>query len=236
MCSVITAAVGNMQSLDALSYQSRWRQRDPVKKFVLWVLMMILAMSLPPAGQAALLVGIAAFTCWLLRVSPLRYLKWLLIPFSFLAVGLVAIILSFSRTPDGLLWGIQIGQYWVGLDPVGLTTANQTFWRSMSALAATFWFVLNIPFEQLITLMKRGRLPPVLIEQILLTWRFIFIFLEEAAAIYHAQSLRFGYRDLRTGYRSLAMLVTLLFSRVMMRYQHMSVALNVKLYQGDFHL
>ncbi|HCU0242192.1 TPA: energy-coupling factor ABC transporter transmembrane protein [Morganella morganii] len=225
-----------MQSLDALSYQSRWRQRDPRVKFTFWVVMMVLAMSLPPAGQAALLLCIAAFTCWLLRVSPLRYLKWLLIPFSFLAVGLVAIIISFARTPDTLLWGIQIGQYWVGLDPAGLTTANQTFWRSMAALAATFWFMLNMPFEQLIKLMKRGRLPLVLIEQILLTWRFIFIFLEEAATIYHAQSLRFGYRNLRTGYRSLAMLVTMLFSRVMMRYQQMSVALNVKLYQGDFHL
>ena len=138
-------------------------------KFTFWVVMMVLAMSLPPAGQAALLLCIAAFTCWLLRVSPLRYLKWLLIPFSFLAVGLVAIIISFARTPDTLLWGIQIGQYWVGLDPAGLTTANQTFWRSMAALAATFWFMLNMPFEQLIKLMKRGRLPLVLIEQILLT-------------------------------------------------------------------
>ncbi|EMA3640664.1 energy-coupling factor ABC transporter transmembrane protein [Providencia stuartii] len=225
-----------MQSLDALSYQSRWRQRDPVAKFALWVLMMILAMCLPSIGRAVLLLCIAAFTCWLLRVSPFRYLKWLLIPFSFLAVGLVAIIISFARSPDNLLWCIQIGQYWIGLDPIGLSTANETFWRSMTALAATFWLMLNMPFEQLIKLMKRGRLPLVLIEQILLTWRFIFIFLEEAAAIYHTQSLRFGYRNLRTSYRSLAMLVTMLFSRVMMRYQRMSVALNVKLYQGDFHL
>ena len=225
-----------MQSLDALSYQSRWRQRDPRAKFALYVLMMVLAMSLPPAGQAALLIIIAAFTCWLLRVSPLRYLKWLLIPFSFLAVGLVAIIISFARQPDVLLWSIQLGKYWIGLDPAGIATANLTFWRSMAALSATFWFMLNMPFEQLIKLMKHGRIPLVLIEQILLTWRFIFIFLEEAAVIYHAQSLRFGYRNLRTGYRSLAMLVTMLFSRVMMRYQQMSVALDVKLYQGNFHI
>ena len=45
-----------MQSLDALSYQSRWRQRDPGMKFAFWVVMMVLAMSLPPAGQAALLL------------------------------------------------------------------------------------------------------------------------------------------------------------------------------------
>lgn len=225
-----------MQSLDALSYQSRWRDRSPVAKFTVYVVMMILAMSLPPLGQAILLVVIAAFTCWLLRVSPLRYLKWLLIPFSFLAVGLIAIIFSFTPQQNTLLWSVSIGHYWIGLDPIGITTAYQTFFRSMAALAATFWFVLNMPFEQLLKLMKRGHVPLVLIEQILLTWRFIFIFLEEVAVIYHAQSLRFGYRNLRTGYRSLAMLVTMLFSRVMMRYQQMSTALSVKLYQGDFHL
>jgi hypothetical protein len=32
----------------------------------------------------------------------------------------------------------------------GLTTANQTFWRSLAALAATFWLVLNLPFPQLL--------------------------------------------------------------------------------------
>ena len=151
-------------------------------------------------------------------------------------MGLVAIIISFARTPDTLLWGIQIGQYWVGLDPAGLTTANQTFWRSMAALAATFWFMLNMPFEQLIKLMKRGRLPLVLIEQILLTWRFIFILLDEAMAIHRAQTLRFGYGSVPQGYRSLAMLVGLLFTRVLLRYQQMSTALDIKLYQGDFHL
>lgn len=225
-----------MQSLDALSYQSRWRQGDPVVKFTVWVAMMILAMSLPPQGQAILFVFIIGLTCWLLRLSFFHYIKWLFIPLSFLLIGLVAIIISFAHQPDNLLWSMQIGQYWVGLDPLGLATANQTFWRSMAALTATFWFMLNMPFEQMIKLMKRGRLPLVLIEQILLTWRFIFIFLEEASAIHRAQSLRFGYRNLRTSYRSLAMLITVLFSRVMMRYQQMSVALNVKLYQGDFHL
>lgn len=79
-------------------------------------------------------------------------------------------------------------------------------------------------------------MPRLLIEQILLIWRFIFILLDEALAIHRAQTLRFGYRRLPQSYRSLAMLVGLLFSRVLIRYQQMATALDVKLYQGDFHL
>ncbi|MDX7991530.1 energy-coupling factor ABC transporter transmembrane protein [Xenorhabdus littoralis] len=225
-----------MIGIDKLSYQSRWRDKDPRAKFALYLLFMVLAMGLPPLWQAVLVVGLAVFTCYLLRISVLRYLKWLLIPVGFLGIGLIAIVLSASRQPDSLLWGFQIGQYWLGIDPQGVQMANQTLWRSLAALSATFWFMMNMPFEQMIKLLKYCRVPHLLIEQILLTWRFIFIFLEEAVAIHHAQSLRFGYRTLRTSYRSLAMLVGMLFSRVMSRYQQMSVALELKLYQGDFHL
>ncbi len=118
----------------------------------------------------------------------------------------------------------------------GLAVAGETFWRSLAAMAATLWLVLNLPFPQLIILLKRGRVPRLLTEQILLTWRFIFILLDEAMAIHRAQTLRFGYGSVPQGYRSLAMLVGLLFTRVLLRYQQMSTALDIKLYQGDFHL
>ncbi|PEH55660.1 energy-coupling factor ABC transporter transmembrane protein [Yersinia kristensenii] len=225
-----------MLGIDKLSYQSRWRQADPMGKLVLYGVFLLLAMLSPPMYQALLLVFIAGLTCYLLRVGPRRYLRWLAIPLSFLLVGLVTIVLSLSRQPESLWWGVQIGNWWFGLDSVGLATANQTLWRSLAALAATFWFVLNTPFPQLIQILKRCHAPRLLTEQILLTWRFIFILIEEAAAIQQVQSLRFGYISLRTGYHSLAMLVGMLFTRVMIRYQQMVISLDMKLYQGDFHL
>ncbi|HEE9261811.1 TPA: energy-coupling factor ABC transporter transmembrane protein, partial [Salmonella enterica subsp. enterica serovar Typhimurium var. monophasic 4,[5],12:i:-] len=112
----------------------------------------------------------------------------------------------------------------------------ETFWRSLTALSATLWLVMNLPFPQLISLLKRAHIPRLLTEQILLTWRFLFILLDEAVAIRRAQTLRFGYCSLPNGYRSLAMLAGLLFTRVLMRYQQMTTTLDIKLYQGDFHL
>ena len=202
-----------MTGLDRLSYQSRWFHVSPVRKFLLWLMMMILAFTLPPLGQ-----GIE------------------LLPFGFLTIGVVTILFSFSRDPQTLLASIPVGSYWLGVSASGLFTANETFWRSLAALAATLWLVLNLPFPQLIILLKRAHVPRLLTEQILLTWRFIFILLDEALAIHRAQTLRFGYRSLPLGYRSLAMLVGLLFTRVLIRYQQMTTTLDIKLYQGDFHL
>lgn len=225
-----------MTGLDRLSYQSRWFHVAPERKFLLWLLMMVLAFSLPPLGQALLMVLTAGFTCWLLRISLWRWLRWMALPLGFLLVGVVTIIFSVSRDPHALLVSVPLGSFSLGITAAGLATANETFWRSLAALSATFWLVLNLPFPQLIVLLKRGRVPRLLIEQILLTWRFIFILLDEAMAIHRAQTLRFGYRNVRLGYRSLAMLVSLLFTRVLIRYQQMSTVLDIKLYQGDFHL
>lgn len=222
--------------LDRLSYQSRWYNVAPERKFLFWLAMMALAFSLPPLGQGALLVVLALFTCWLLRMSFWRWLRWMAIPLAFLLVGGVTIVFSVTREPQQLLAGIPLGGYWLGVTAQGLSMANATVWRSLAALAATFWLVLNLPFPQLIILLRKGRVPRLLTEQILLTWRFIFILLEEAMAIHRAQTLRFGYRTLPLSYRSLAMLVGLLFTRVLLRYKEMATTLEIKLYQGDFHL
>ncbi|HBL4692789.1 energy-coupling factor ABC transporter transmembrane protein [Citrobacter sedlakii] len=225
-----------MTGLDRLSYQSRWLHIAPERKFVFWLLMMVLAFTLPPLGQGIELALIAGLTCWLLRISFGRWCRWMALPFGFLAVGVVTILLSISRDPQTLLAAFPVGDFWLGVSALGLQTANETFWRSLAALAATFWLLLNLPFPQLITLLRRAHVPRLLTEQILLTWRFIFILLDEALAIHRAQTLRFGYKSLPNGYRSLAMLVGLLFTRVLIRYQQMAATLDIKLYQGDFHL
>lgn len=97
-------------------------------------------------------------------------------------------------------------------------------------------FVLTVPVQQLVKVMRTIHIPVLLIELMVLIYRFIFIFIEEAAAIRHAQQLRFGYHGLKNSYKSLAMLVNVLFQRVMLRYRDMSVVLDVKLFQGDFHV
>ncbi|WP_097504786.1 energy-coupling factor ABC transporter transmembrane protein [Escherichia coli] len=225
-----------MTGFDRLSYQSRWFHVAPERKFMFWLLMMTLAFILPAWGQGIEMALIAGLTCWQLRISLRRWCRWLALPFGFLLVGVVTILFSVSRDPQTLLVSFPIGSYWLGVTVSGLHTANETFWRSLAALAAMFWLVLNLPFPQLTLLLKRARMPRLLTEQILLTWRFIFILLDEAMAIHRAQTLRFGYRSLPIGYRSLAMLVGVLFTRVLIRYQQMAATLDIKLYQGDFHL
>lgn len=126
-----------MTGLDRLSYQSRWAHVAPQRKFLLWLAMMMLAFVLPPVGQGIELLIIAGLSCWLLRISLWRWCRWMAIPFGFLLVGVITIIFSISREPQMLLAGISVGPYWIGITRAGVVTANETFWRSLTALSAT---------------------------------------------------------------------------------------------------
>ncbi len=226
-----------MLIIDKLAYQSRWLHVEPRRKALLYVLLMVLAFNCPPLVQMGLLVGMVLLTCYLLNVTVLRYLRWLLVPLFFLAFGLLGIVFSVAWSPAvPLPHALQLGPLVIGPDQVGLDTAWHTLWRSLAALAATYLFVLTTPFNQLIVLLKFCRIPTLLLEQIMLTYRFIFILIEEAMAIHQAQTLRFGYGRLGNSYRSLAMLVGMLLARVMERHARMETTLDVKLFTGEFHL
>lgn len=225
-----------MLEIDRLAWQNRWQGRDPMGKLAFYAVLLAIALFTSPMYQCATLLPLMPLTCYLARVKWSRYLRWLVLPLGFLAVSLLSIALSMSWSAEGMRYSVKLGGVFFGLDARGLTLANQALWRSIMALAATYWFVLTTPFNQIIAILQRCRLPALLIEHTLLSYRFIFIFLDEAMAIRRAQRLRFGYRTARTGYHSLSMLAGMLMQKVMERYREMSVALDVKLYRGEFHL
>lgn len=70
----------------------------------------------------------------------------------------------------------------------------------------------------------------------MLIYRFIFIFLEELIDIKKSQELRFGYINLKTSYKSIGILGSLLFKRLIKKYEDMSISLDMKLYDGKFHI
>lgn len=225
-----------MLEIDHYAYQSRWREVNPLTKALAYIVLLLVALCSIWLVQLVILVVLAPITCYVTRISFSKYCKWMMVPFAFLMVSVVGILLSFDWSNSRMLASFHIGSLYIGVSAESLWVAQNAFFRSLSCLAVTYLFVLTTPFDQLIQIGKRIHMPKALLEIILLTYRFIFIFLDEVAAIKRAQTLRFGYISLRTSYRSLGMLITMLLSRVISRYSQMTIALETKLFKGDFHL
>ena len=82
----------------------------------------------------------------------------------------------------------------------------------------------------------KRQIPDNVIEIAMLIYRFIFIFLEEVHEIYKSQEMKMGYMGMKNSYNSLGLLVNMLYKRMMKKYEDMSIALDMKLFDGKFHI
>lgn len=223
-----------MLLIDKYAYQSRWVGVSPVYKGWFYLVSLSLALTLPVVYQWGLFLLLMMLTCIGGRITLRQYLRWLCLPAGFLLFSIIAMVLTYHQRPDELIISIPVADGFVGVSGELWGMAEHTLMRCLCSIAATFCFVVSTPFNQCIRLMKATRLPLVLIEQVLLIYRFIFILIEEAHAIFTAQTLRFGYIRRRHWLKSLAQLAGMLLQRVLIRHQHMKASLFVKLYQGEF--
>lgn len=223
-----------MLELDQLAYRSRAVGISPLLKCITYVFLLSIALASGIYLQLSLSFVMAILSCYVVDISIRRYLKWLLLPLSFLAMSMLGLLISVS--PDGQYMSFkqQIGYFYVGIYPTSFMLAFAAFLRSLCALSVTYLFVLTTPFNQLMSVFKRIHMPNILIEIIFLSYRFIFILIEEMSLIYKAQHLRFGYSTVKNSYRSLGLLASMLLIRVMARYDAMTISLDLKLYQGHF--
>lgn len=163
------------------------------------------------------------------------YGKLLLVPGSFLIIGLVAVAVSVTREPCQFLWGTYLGDYAVGITKAGLDTAVNLFFRSLGAVSCLYFLSLTTPMTEMVGLLRKLRVPALVVELITLIYRLIFILLEMAGQIYTAQSSRLGYRSMRTGFTALSQLILSMFIKSYRQSQNMYDSLVARCYDGQLH-
>ena len=84
--------------------------------------------------------------------------------------------------------------------------------------------------------LRKMRLPALLIELMMLIYRFIFLLLETASAIMTAQESRLGNRDYRTKVRSFGAMASALFVQSMRRSDALYDALESRCYDGTIRV
>lgn len=223
--------------IDKYAYTNRLKNFNPMVKFIFSVSMLIISLSLK---NLLLLVSIlclmSTITVYVVRISFKKYFKLLCIPITFLLVSIITMIISIDSTPVIFLAEIRLGKYYIGITQIGIDKGLILFFRSLSSLTCTYFLALTIPMNQLIQVLKKLHLSRTIIEIMVLIYRFIFIFLEESKELYVAQDLRFGYKGIKNSYKSTAILIKILFIRVMERYEELNISLETKLFNGEFYI
>ena len=216
-----------MHLVDSWANLSRWREH-PVEVMALSGGLILLSLVLPPMPAGAAIAAVS--TCSVVfgaRVPLGAYLRVLAVPMAFLVTGCIALVFSVDFVEGGLS---------ISATPEGWRTAGRVFLRSLAAISAMLMLAISVPMGEILSLLRRCRVPAAITELMGLIYRMLFVFNQTLRAMLRAQGCRLGFRNLRTSYRSLGAALAALFVRAMDRAHRLERGLAARGYQHELHV
>lgn len=210
--------------IDRLAQASRWRGRAPVEKAVLALGLLGLAMLLPP-WPGALLALLAAWGAAVMGAGvPLgEWLRLNAVPMGFALTGAAALAVEIRA--DGLFLAADNG-----------AQALAVLTRAAASVSCLLLLAVTTPTPDLVRGLRRLGLPAEIAEMALLTWRFLFLLLDAAAAIRVAQDSRLGWDGWRRSIRSAGLLIAQLLPRAMERARRLEIGLAARGFDGSLRM
>ncbi|MFT3848809.1 MAG: cobalt ECF transporter T component CbiQ [Propionivibrio sp.] len=202
--------------VEQCAYGNRWRSVSPAAKggFAVAGFVAAFAAGSPAAALVvAVLIVLAAVLGAGIRAD--RFLRVALPPLGFLVIGCLSLAYSIDIV-DG-----RLATYWL---PAGWAPILKLASRSCAALAALLFLALTTPMSDLIALLRRLRVPEVLLELMVLCYRMLFVFSEATRDTRTAQAARLGYASFRLTLRSLGSLAANLTIQIWQRARALHVA------------
>lgn len=226
-----------MLEIDKCAYTNSLRKFNPMYKLMISFIALIVSIITNNINLHLIIMSVVSIMIifWA-KVDIKLYIRCLKIPIYFLFIGTILNLISISFENTGFLLNIKIFGIYIGTTEFSIDNSIHILLRALSCIISIYFLILTTPFNQLIIILKKMYIPDVLIELMILTYRFIFLFLEEIKDIYKSQQLKFGYNNLKNSYNSTSLLIKVLFFRMMKKYEEMSVTLDIKLYDGKFHI
>ena len=225
-----------MLIIDKLSYQSKLRYVNAGEKFFFSLATLILCVI---ARSAALCLPVLALMSLLKVVksgTPLRrYLQLMAIPLAFLIINSLILGLSIRQTPLEV-FAIPFGSWYLTASRETLLYSIRVFVTAMAAVSCLYFLSCSTPMTDILQVLKKLKCPKLLIELMLLIYRYIFVLLDCAHSISIAQKSRLGNISFRQSLRSFGQLVSALFIQAVRRSGRLYDAMESRCYDGDIRV
>jgi cobalt/nickel transport system permease protein len=223
--------------IDKYAYISKLREEDPALKCLFAVATLGVCLW---ADSILMSLFIVSFMGWAAirkgGIPPFFYGKLMLVPMSFLVLGVLTIAVNIAAKPEGFLLSFTVSGVTVGLSVTGLQKAVSLFFKSLGSVSCLYFLSLTTPMVELLPVLRKLKVPKLMVELMGLVYRFIFVLMDIADAMYTAQSSRLGYTNVASGYRSLSGIASSLFIRSYKRAHDLYSALEARGYDGEINV
>lgn len=222
--------------IDKLCYQSRLRYANAGEKFAFAVLtLLVCVVSRSIAVACVVLAVTGTLTVAKGGVPVLRYLRFLTVPLAFLFLSTAAILFHISPAPMDL-FAVPLGSWYLTTSLSSLRYAMQLILTALAAVSCLYFLSFTTPITDILDVLRRLHCPKLLIELMLLIYRFIFVLLDTASAITTSQHCRLGNRDYKTALKSFGQLGSVLMLRAVTRSNHLYTAMEARCYDDTIRV
>lgn len=193
------------------AYTNRWRRVHPAAKGLFSLCGMIAAFTAGSPTAAFLITTIIAAITIIGAGVPFRcYLRVAAPALVFLATSALTLLISFApaSSTSHLSFRLDLSEF---------AHIAQTCGRSLACLAALLFLTMTTPLPDIISMLRKCRVPDTLLDLMYLCYNTLFVFSEAVHSTITGQSARLGYATSALSIRSLGCLIANLTVQVWQR-------------------
>ena len=167
--------------------------------------------STTPIAPLFVAITMSLVTLILAKIPGRIYVRLLLVPLSFALLS--ATVVAFMHGSGQTLFSVELDGLNLVIRDKGANLAALLIARTFGGMCSLFFIALTTPMIEIFAVLKSLRIPQSVIELSMMIYRYIFVFLDQAALIHSAQLMRLGDAGARNSINSFAMLSSVLFLR-----------------------
>ncbi|MBO0997613.1 cobalt ECF transporter T component CbiQ [Bacillus sp. SD075] len=226
-----------MLLIDKYAYFNGLKDVHPLEKMVFAITLLLFSLTVRDMAVSLITFTVmSALIIFAAKIPFAYYLKLLLLPAFFILSGTITILFSFTSkftSISNIWWSWKIGNWQIFISDDSIGTVISLISVVFGSISCLYFLTLTTPVTVILSVLRKLKVPVLLVDLIELTYRFIFIFLDTALAIHQSQASRLGYGSLRKGIRSLGLLISSLFLGVLQRSGQLTMAMNARGYQEN---
>lgn len=221
-----------MLTIDKLCYYSRLRYVNAMEKFTYTVLTLIFCVASRSLLMAAFVLAVNGILTVKKGGIPFsQYWHYLMIPLAFLIISTLAVIVNISHTPLNA-FAFPVGSYYLTGSYASLHRGVQMILTALASVSCLYFLSFNTPMTDILCVLKKLHCPDLLVELMLLIYRYIFLLLEISSSISISQDSRLGNRNFRTSLKSFGAMVSVLLIRAMAKSGALYDSMEARCYDG----
>lgn len=225
-----------MITIDKLCYRSGLRYENAGEKFAFSIATLCICVASRSIAVACIVLPVMGIlTVWKGSVPFSRYLHYMAVPLAFMLLSTAAVMFHIRRSPMDL-FAVPLGSWYFTTNMHSLLYGIQLILTALASVSCLYFLSFTTPMPDILEVLRKLHCPKLLIELMLLIYRFIFVLLDTASALTTSQNCRLGNRDYKTSIRSFGMLGSALMIRAVQRSNKLYDAMEARCYDGTIRV